>query len=52
VFAYRRDLRLPSNRFLTRFPASIAFVRDRIRLARRLIAFRSALSERVVMGFG
>jgi len=50
-FAYRLELRFPLTGFLTRFSAYIAFVWDRIGLTRRLIAFRSALSERVVMGF-
>jgi len=51
AFAYRRELRLPSTGFLTRFPAYIAFVWDRIRSTGKLIAFRRALSERVVTGF-
>lgn len=45
------EWRLPSTGFLTRFHASIAFVWDRIRSIRKLIAFRSALNERVVTGF-
>src|ERR1022692_1620005 len=51
VFAYRRESRLPSTGFLTRLPACITFVWDGTRLTRRLMAFRSALSERVVTGF-
>jgi hypothetical protein len=51
AFAYRREWRLPSSGFLTRFHASIGFVWDRIRSIRKLIGFRRALSERVVTGF-